>query len=715
MSVLAPLYFLGALAIGLPILFHMIRRQPRGQVQFSSLMFLQPTPPRLTRRSRLDNWLLLLMRALALILLALAFARPFLRSTTMSDLQSPARRMVLVIDSSASMQRTGLWQQALDQANDVIDDISVGDQLAIVTFDDQPKTLLSFDESARLAPEQLQAAARSSLADAKPTWRSTNLGRAISFAADLAVTYEADDDVNLENDTEGKTSTLAGPANMVLISDMQKGAKIESLQAYAWPDQLQVEIRHVKPPSPTNAFAKVLSGRDESADEESGDKDRVRVRIENSADADSSQFRVAWSTSKGNEISQLPVQVPPGESRVMRMPLPQPDVTSLVLHDDDHEFDNRSYLVSPQPRAQTLIYLGTAPDQTPGVDQQRESLLHYLRLVPLSDLRREVTVQAINPSDFRELPDAENTPLIVVGELIESDVAERLKQYLEKGGQVLFVLATPQHAAIAGGLKQIAGAGELQIGEAEIDDYVMLSRIDFKHPIFATMADPKYNDFTKIHFWSHRTLSGIPDDWTVIANFDDGEPALVEQRIGKGTLWVLAAGWQPTASQLALSTKFIPLVFNFFDAASTGRAATSDYTVGGAFDLKPSPTAKIAGPANEQFKFVSSDDSASIDRPGIYHYNDGDQTRAFAVNLDVAESRTDALPEDALERFGINLGKTLSVAQLQANQRQLRDIELEGRQKLWQWLIAAALLLLALETWLGGWLSRRHSLTSEGT
>ena len=59
MSLLAPLYVLGALGIGLPILFHLIRRQPRGQRRFSSLMFLRPTPPTLTRRSRLDNVLLL--------------------------------------------------------------------------------------------------------------------------------------------------------------------------------------------------------------------------------------------------------------------------------------------------------------------------------------------------------------------------------------------------------------------------------------------------------------------------------------------------------------------------------------------------------------------------------------------------------------------------------------------------------------------------------
>ena len=79
------MYILGALAIAAPILFHLIRRTPRGEVPFSSLMFLAPSPPRLTRRSRLDNILLLLLRAAALALLAFAFARPFLREGARLD------------------------------------------------------------------------------------------------------------------------------------------------------------------------------------------------------------------------------------------------------------------------------------------------------------------------------------------------------------------------------------------------------------------------------------------------------------------------------------------------------------------------------------------------------------------------------------------------------------------------------------------------------
>ena len=113
MSLLTPLYILGLSAIVAPIVFHLIRRSPRGEVPFSSLMFLSPTPPSVTRRSRLDHWLLLLLRATALALLAFAFARPFLRQPALLDNgEVPRRRIALLIDTSASMRRGDLWPRA---------------------------------------------------------------------------------------------------------------------------------------------------------------------------------------------------------------------------------------------------------------------------------------------------------------------------------------------------------------------------------------------------------------------------------------------------------------------------------------------------------------------------------------------------------------------------------------------------------------------------
>src|SRR5438552_7813509 len=98
MSFLAPLFLFGALAVALPIVFHLIRRTSREKTPFSSLMFLMPTPPRVTRRSRLENILLLILRCMVLCLLALGFARPFVQRPVQADSKSgAARRIVLLL------------------------------------------------------------------------------------------------------------------------------------------------------------------------------------------------------------------------------------------------------------------------------------------------------------------------------------------------------------------------------------------------------------------------------------------------------------------------------------------------------------------------------------------------------------------------------------------------------------------------------------------
>ena len=52
---LAPLFLLGGLAIAGPVLFHLIRRNTREKFTFSSLMFLRADPPKVTRKSRLED------------------------------------------------------------------------------------------------------------------------------------------------------------------------------------------------------------------------------------------------------------------------------------------------------------------------------------------------------------------------------------------------------------------------------------------------------------------------------------------------------------------------------------------------------------------------------------------------------------------------------------------------------------------------------------
>jgi hypothetical protein len=90
------------------------------------------------------------------------------------------------------------------------------------------------------------------------------------------------------------------------------------------------------------------------------------------------------------------------------------------------------------------------------------------------------------------------------------------------------------------------------------------------------------------------------------------------------------------------------------------------------------------------------------DQPGIYGVTGGATDWRFAVNLPAAESDTAPLDVEQLEQRGVRLGTSLTRAERVDRVRQQRDTELESRQKVWHWLIAAALCVLAVETWWAG-------------
>src|ERR1700759_3434557 len=141
MSFLAPLFLVGAVAIAGPIIFHLIRRTVKERVQFSTLMFLKPSPPRLTKRSHLQNIILLLLRCAVVCLLAGTFARPyFQRAVPEAPKAEAGKRIAVLVDTSASMRRKGLWNAAKRAATAAIQKAAANDSVAVVAFDRSPRT-----------------------------------------------------------------------------------------------------------------------------------------------------------------------------------------------------------------------------------------------------------------------------------------------------------------------------------------------------------------------------------------------------------------------------------------------------------------------------------------------------------------------------------------------------------------------------------------------
>ncbi len=681
MSWLFPLYALGALALAAPVLFHMFQRRPHGQQEFSSLMFLEATPPRLTRRSRLSDWLLLLLRASVLLLLAAAFARPFLRSSSLLDLDASARSVALLVDTSASMRRDGIWDRTQESVSKVVSELRPTDQVMLIGFDRDPETLISFEAWEETDASQRIPLVTAQTAGLQPSWYATDFSAAMIEASDALLQQRLVEDSKQ-------------PLQVVVFTDLQEGSDLAGLQTYEWPEDVTIDIRTVVPEKKTNASIQSLPP-------EPGETDasQIRVIVRNEAESDRGQFQLTWNTPDARPVD---VYVPPGQTRVAKITQPSGAI-HLSLTGDDNTFDNELYLSETTPIKQKLYYFG---DES---DSDQAGLFFYLKQSSLDTRLREVTIERPQPQSLATAT-PEQCPLIVVSKPLVGNALTDLNRYVSRGGRLLIVLTERLgDSAAVEFLGNVLRLANVEVINSDDRDYSLLSQIDFQHALFQPFADPRFSDFSRIQFWSHRRIASTDDDpWTILAGLDDDTPALVEKKLDAGTAWVLTSGWQPIESRLALSSKFIPLLHGFYGGVTESTTPTVSYRVGQPIEIPEiAEPSTVLGPQGQVYsldeKATSFDD---VEEPGIYTLKQNGRETALAVNLTRNESHTTAMMPDQLEQLGLKLGEQKSLDAMKKEKRLMRNKELESNQKLWRWGVLAALVAVAMETWMAGRLAR---------
>ena len=683
----------------------------------SSLMFLDPTPPRLTRQSSIDQWLLLLLRAIAIALLAFAFTRPYWNIPIDTNADRIGSQRMLLIDTSASMRRDGIWKAAVQRAEQIIRQSGPTDAISVYQFDSSLRPLVAIDFALKTPASQRQQQAIAALQGVAPTWFHTDLGLALLTAADL-----------LQTDWDSSSDSNATTSEIVVVTDFQNGSELARLEEYAWPASCRVRIERVESGVKGNARATLLTA-DESdgrnrlpKGSESGahllggtidapqtnDAEKLRVRVTNASNSHSDALRLQWLDEQLRPIenSATACQVPSGSSLTVRIPLPPKGSLVLELDGDSSEFDNRYYMSRSEPIESRLLCVeaaSRAPD---------ESLGYFLRQLPLSDATRTVTFQSREPASQEPWPSAESTPLIVASHDLSSSDLDGLAIYLDQGGNLLWVwdsLASTQSGDSTSkpfdytiGLEKLSGMSDFKVSEAKVRQYAMLESIDFKHPLFADLSDSKFNDFSKIRFWKHRRMEAQQfDAWRVLAKFDDGSPAIICKEQGTGKFWILLAGWQPSESQFALSTKFVPFISSLYRMATRVIPDPSSYRVGMSLNI-PSDH-RILDPAGNEVRGEGLDEKASrtivFSEPGIYRRVVlGGTESLLAVNLVESESNTSVGGLERLEKLGVVMSDRRPTIKKDAARRQLRAVDLESQQGWWRWVIVGVIGVLGLES-----------------
>jgi hypothetical protein len=607
------------------------------------------------------------------------------------------KRIVLCLDTSASMQRDGLWAGAQALVDRWLRQTAPADSVAVFTFDRQSRSLITFEEWLSLPAGDRAAVVRQRLARTIPGSAATQLGHALISAAEVF-----EDSNNRES-----ISDPIGRRQIVLISDFQEGSKLEGLQGFDWPRGVEVFLEPVKPKKPTNAGLQLLAEAEDSA--QPGSEVLPRVRVSNAGDSQHEQFRIGWARPNENAIvgAAVDVYVPPGQSRVVHAPKALPGVAAerLVLAGDGENFDNVAYVVPPKAEQAKVLFFGN--------DSERDHTqpLYYLkRAFQETRLQNVQIVQRSNEAALVQA-DLDTAYLAIVTDPLPERRIDDVREFLNSGKTLLFAMKS---AAAAHTVARLVGADALAAEEANVTGYAMLGHIDFDHPLFAAFADPRYSDFTKIHVWKYRRVDATKLAGAhLVARFDTGDPAVLQVPVGGGTMLLLTTGWSPADSQLALSSKFVPLLYSILEQSGGLKARLAQYVIGDEVNLgslsgsttpmvrKPDGSAIELPPGSARF--------SSTDLPGIYTVTSQQTTQRFAVNLDPAETKTAPISIEELQRLGLPLQQipVADAKKAEEKRRHLHATELENRQKLWRWLLVAAIAVLLAETWWAGWLGRR--------
>ena len=131
---------------------------------------------------------------------------------------------------------------------------------------------------------------------------------------------------------------------------------------------------------------------------------------------------------------------------------------------------------------------------------------------------------------------------------------DRLRAFVEEGGGLLVVLG--ERSSVPSVHQEFLPATVGAVSEAGGER--RLGFVDYDHAIFEDFRGPRSGDFSQAVFYRTRTLTVT--DGQVLARFDDGSPALVEGRRGRGRILVWASGLDRFWNNFALQPIYLPFI-----------------------------------------------------------------------------------------------------------------------------------------------------------
>jgi hypothetical protein len=663
MGFLAPAFLLGLLALAVPVLIHLVHRERRETKPFPSLMFLKRVPHRSVRRRRIRQWLLLSLRSAALALLALAFAEPVLESAGRARaVTGGAVARVVLVDRSYSMGYQDRWPRALQAARGVLGQARRGDRTGLVFFAETAEVAGALTDD--------RAVLDAALDGAELGWGGTRFAPALKLGLRLL-------------DESGLPKR-----ELVLVSDFQSRA-LDGLEEIRLPAGTELRSVNLSQGATHNrGITEVTLQRVYE-----GGRERVAVAARIARQGEGSGGVVPVTLELGGlEADRRSVELADESAVTVRFdPIPFPAAAQQAVvrlaGDDLPQDDAFRFILAPGQDLGVLIV---------GRDGSRATENLFLRRAlaigdrPRFDVRERMR-SAVRPQDLASV----GVVLLNDAAWPDGEAGRALHAFVNRGGGVLAALG-----ARSGGSGDTAG-----LVDRSADWGGTIAFLDYQHPALELFRRPRSGDFASARFLRYRMLRP-PDDSAVLARFDDGNPALVETRLGDGRVLLWTSSLDTLWNDLPLQPVFLPFLHRLVAHAAGYAERPAWRQVGDVLELPALAAGRWVGlnPLAERALRGGDGRFVRLESAGFYELRpSGDEGAKapliVAVNADPSESDLKAAdPEEVTGGLNHAGSAPLSAAAVAGD-------EPERSQDGWWFLLLAALAVLATETALSNRLS----------
>ena len=674
MGFLAP-WFIGGLALlGLPVYVHLLRQYKQKPIPFSSLMFFERRTQSSIKHRRLKYLLLFSLRCLFVALLALAFARPYMHSTTIARANT-GRTMIFAIDNSFSMNQDGRFASAKKGALAEINAMHADDRGQVVSFGGASKLLTDMTQD-----KQSLRAAVNALEPGEDTSSYAELSRVLRSTSESLKT-----DIVAHVFTDDQKSSMPAAFSDLKLDD---GTKLE-IHSVASEQIPNWAVENVEAPRRVFDTKKV---RTVATIAGYGTVDAVRkvTLLANGKPLETKQVKVPANGRATVEF--LTLDAPYGLTRC------EVEIDSADAFPQDDHWLFSVERADPKP---ALLVHGDTDSASP----------LYFRTALESSSEPAFNLESL-PSNQVSNVNVPKYAFVILSDPgpLPDRFENALEKYVQAGGSVLITLgknATPgRHVPVAD--LQFMG---LRTVVPQRESTMTVASVDASYPAFA-----RAQNWGGVEFFQAAKLQ-LPQsapDIRVAATLSDGTPLFIDKQIGSGHVLIFTSAIDNIASNLPVEPVWLPFLDQTTHEMGGIGTGPGTYKVGSYVELRTvrekGVPVEIVGPGDKRLLSLTESTKAQtfqFPSQGFFDIRRANgREELAAVNADRRESDFALIPPETLQLWkntGIASTSGQSSGSAASNQR-------DDKAELWWWVLAMLAVLAVAESVLG---NRQMSAVSD--